>query len=201
MLRSLSGRFRCQLAHPAAAFVLLAGAAAGFGQTTEGSLDFEKADSEVIRLSPSRFPQLPLPIRQELTRRGCTIPQVWGQNTPHNVTKGSFIQPAELDWAVLCSVNQTSTILVFRNASTSRVTEFAREPDINSLQGEGGTQIGYSREIGAVGRQNITGYYRAYGGPKPPPIDHQGINDAFVGKASVVLYFYRGKWLELTGAD
>jgi len=36
---------------------------------------------------------------------------------------------------------------------------------------------------------------------KPPPIDHQGISDAMVGKASEVLYFYRGKWLRLSGDD
>jgi hypothetical protein len=32
-------------------------------------------------------------------------------------------------------------------------------------------------------------------------MDHQGIDDAFVGKASVALYFYRGMWLQLSGAD
>jgi hypothetical protein len=62
-------------------------------------------------------------------------------------------------------------------------------------------QIGYSRAISPVGREFIVRHYVAYGGVKPPPIDHQGIDDAFVGKASVVFYFYRGKWLELTGAD
>jgi hypothetical protein len=36
---------------------------------------------------------------------------------------------------------------------------------------------------------------------KPPRIDHKGIDDAFVGKASEVHYYYRGKWLELQGAD
>jgi hypothetical protein len=44
-------------------------------------------------------------------------------------------------------------------------------------------------------------HYKAYGGEKPPAIDHEGINDLFYGKASEVLYFYRGKWLHLTGAD
>ena len=39
-------------------------------------------------------------------------------------------------------------------------------------------------------------HYRAYGGPKPPPIDHQGIESGGE-KASVVLYCYRGKWLKL----
>ena len=41
-------------------------------------------------------------------------------------------------------------------------------------------------------------HYDAYGGPKPPPIDHQGIDDAFVEKASVVHYFHRGKVVQVT---
>jgi hypothetical protein len=200
MLRSLTNRSHRSPVHLTTALVLLTGAAA-FCQTTEGPLDFEKADRQVTRLPPSRFPQLPLAIRQELNRRGCTIPQVWGEKTPHNVIKGLFAQRAELDWAVLCSVNRASTILIFRNASTSRVIELARAADINGLQSVGGTQIGYSREISPVGREFIMRHYQAYGGVTPPPIDHQGIDDAFVGKASVVLYFYRGKWFELTGAD
>jgi hypothetical protein len=170
-------------------------------QTKETPLDFRKADLNIVRLSPSKFPQLPLAIRQELTRRGCAIPQVWGEKRAHNVIRGSFIKPNEIDWAILCSVNRTSAILIFRNASPTRVIEIAREADINRLQGEGGETVGYSREISPVGRDFIVRHYDAYGGVKPPPIDHQGIDDAFVEKASVVQYFYRGKWFELTGAD
>ena len=44
-------------------------------------------------------------------------------------------------------------------------------------------------------------HYRAYGGPVPPPIDHQGIDDAFLEKASVTWYFHECKWLRLQGAD
>jgi hypothetical protein len=32
-------------------------------------------------------------------------------------------------------------------------------------------------------------------------MNHQGIDDAFLEKASVTYYYYRGKWLQLTGAD
>jgi hypothetical protein len=39
---------------------------------------------------------------------------------------------------------------------------------------EDGNNSQYYRGIGAVGRDFITRHYRAYGGPKPPPIDHQG---------------------------
>ncbi len=59
----------------------------------------------------------------------------------------------------------------------------------------------YSRAIRAVGRKFILDHYRWYGGLRPPPLDHQGIEDAFVDKASLVNYCYQGKWLELQGAD
>ncbi len=62
-------------------------------------------------------------------------------------------------------------------------------------------KIGYSREITPVGKDFIIRHYIAYGGEKPPPIDDQGIDDAFLEKASVTWYFYDGKWLKLTGAD
>jgi len=62
-------------------------------------------------------------------------------------------------------------------------------------------QIGFSRGISPVMKDFILRHYNAYGGTKPPPIDHQGIDDAFIEKASVVWYFHDGKWLKLTGAD
>jgi len=56
-------------------------------------------------------------------------------------------------------------------------------------------------DITPVGKDFIMRHYRAYGGPKPPPIDHQGIDCDICQKASTTLYFYRGRWLTLTGAD
>jgi len=41
-------------------------------------------------------------------------------------------------------------------------------------------------EISAVDRKFILRHYRAYGGPNPPPIDHNGIDDSFLEKASVI---------------
>jgi hypothetical protein len=62
--------------------------------------------------------------------------------------------------------------------------------------------FGFSRVINATARKRILKYYKEYGGTKPPPpLDHQGINDAFAEKASVIHYFYNGEWLKLPGAD
>lgn len=144
------------------------------------------------QLAPSAFPELPQNLRRELERRGCMIPQVAEHPRPHNVIRGQFARPGQTDWAVLCSVGPVSTILVFWSGSERNPAALAAIPDADRL---------YSREIRAVGRQFILQHFQAHGGPKPPPIDHQAIDDAFVGKASVVFYWHRGKWLELTGAD
>ena len=115
--------------------------------------------------------------------------------------RGQFARPGQTDWAVLCSINGVSTILVFWNSSEKNPAEIARVADRDRLQGAGGDVIVYSRAISPVGKSFILQHYQAYGGPQPPPLDHQGIDDAFVEKASVVLYFHQGKWLTLTGAD
>ena len=161
----------------------------------------KQADLQVTRLPPSAFPALPPKIRRELERRGCTMPQISPDKKPQNVIKGQFTGKGRADWAVLCSLNHVSTIYIFRNASEREPLELAPQSDANSLQDKGGAAIEYSRAISAVDREYILKHYHAYGGPKPPAIDHQGINDAFLGKASVVRYFYAGKWLQLTGAD
>jgi hypothetical protein len=138
---------------------------------------------------------------RELQRRGCSIPQAAFTKTPHNVIKGQFARPGELDWAVLCSIKGVSTILVFWNGSNKNPAAIAPAEDLNFLQGNETGDIGYSRGIGPVAKDFIVQHFNAYGGPKPPPIDHQGIDDAFIEKASVTWYFHHGEWLKLTGAD
>jgi hypothetical protein len=161
----------------------------------------ETADRQVVRLSPTAFPQLPKNILAELQRRGCMIPQVPMFEGQQNVIQGEFAKPGQTDWAVLCSVERISSILIFWNSSATNLAEIATMRDIDRLQSEGGDKMAYSRAITPVGKNYIMEHYDAYGGPKPPPMNHQGIDDAFVGKASIVLYFYKGKWLQLTGAD
>ena len=162
---------------------------------------WETADRQVRRLPPSAFTQLPKNLIGELQRRGCTIPQVPMIEGLHNVIKGEFAKPGQTDWAVLCSIGRVSSILVFWNGSETNVAEVEKAKDFDRLQGWGGDKIVYDWAISSVGKEFIMDRYKGFGGEKPPPIDHQGINDAMVGKASVVLYFYKGKWLRLSGDD
>jgi hypothetical protein len=162
---------------------------------------FDEAERRIVRLQRSAFPALPGNVVRELQRRGCTIPQEAYTKKPHNVIRGEFLKSGQTDWAVLCSVGWSSSILVFWNGSEKNVSEIAKREDHIFLQGISADKIGFSRGIRPVGKDFIMRHYRAYGGPTPPPIDHQGIDDAFIEKASVTHYCDGGKWLRLTGAD
>ncbi|MCE2392642.1 MAG: hypothetical protein J4G09_14385 [Proteobacteria bacterium] len=161
---------------------------------------WDRADFETVRLSPNVFPDISPDVVVDLNGRGCTIPQVWYHVEPANVVHGRFTDPGRMDLAVLCSVERVSSILVYRGSSTGDVAVLNPVPDRNYLQDVGG-HIGFSRAIHAVDPEFIRYHHAALGGPEPPPLDHDGVNDAFVGKASRVWYWHDGKWLRLQGAD
>jgi hypothetical protein len=169
---------------------------------TFGTLSSAQAPpARIVRLPPAVFRELPINLIKELERRGCTIPQETYSKKRNNVIKGAFAKPGQTDWAVLCSVKGVSTILVFWNGSEKNPAALAPTEDRIYIQGVKKYQFWYSRGIRAIGRDFIMRHHQAYGGPQPPPINHQGIDDALVEKTSVVWYFYEGQWLKLTGAD
>jgi hypothetical protein len=170
------------------AFVLIS-----FGQSPE---------MPITRLSPAAFLELPANLVQELQRRQCTIPQETFSKGRNNVIKGEFAKRGQIDWAVLCSVNGISTILVFWNGSEKSPAAVAPKEDGGYLQGIGGDQFGYSRGIEPMGTADIERYHDPdHLGIPLPPIDHHGINDQYIGKAFLVWYYYDGRWLKVAGGD
>ena len=123
--------------------------------------DWEQADRSTRRLLPAVFVDLPAPVRSELERRGCTVPQPFTSTRPANVIKGRFTSANQTDWAVLCSRQRASSILVFRGGAAP-VIEIASEPDVNSLQTvDGKGSIGYSRAIAVANRRYIQDHSKA----------------------------------------
>ena len=161
---------------------------------------FAEAARRIRHLPVDAFPQLPATVAKVLRSRKCTVPQA-GDTGARNVIRGEFIAQGQLGWAVLCSVNESSTLLVFRHDADEAPQALSTREDRDYLQGLGGDKIGFSHEITAVDRAFILRHYRVYGGPPPPPIDHHGIDDAFLGKASTTWFFHAGRWLQLQGAD
>jgi hypothetical protein len=161
----------------------------------------EEAIGKIRRLPVAAFPKLPTAVAGILRARNCRVPQPSPDGVPQNVIRGEFFAKGETGWAVFCSANNSTALLAFRNDRDTNPDTVTTSEDRNYLQGPDGNQLGYAREITAAGRDFIMRHYRGYGGPEPPPIDHQGIDDAFLEKASITWYFYRGKWLRLQGAD
>ncbi len=174
----------------------------GLARGATSAQDWERADAATVRLQPSALPDVPTAVRQELERRGCAIPQSFSTKTPHNFIRGHFTSSDQQDMAVLCSKTRVSSILVFRGGSAASVAELASRPDRAFLQVVApGDVAGYSRALGVADPKYIRERHGRSGGPQPPPLDHDGIDDMFVGKASVVWYWYGGRWLRLRGAD
>jgi hypothetical protein len=163
--------------------------------------DWNAADLATVRIRPSAFPQAPAAVRAEMERRGCTVPQPHGASRPENLVSGRFTSAGQTDWAGLCSRDRISVILVFRGGSTTDVAELARQPDRSYLQGLGGGVIGFSRDLGVADAAYIRAHHDPRTRPPLPILDHDGINDIFIEKGSVVWFWSQGRWLELAGSD
>lgn len=161
----------------------------------------EEAIGKIRRLRVEAFPELPPAVAGVLRARNCTVPQPSPEGAARNVIRGEFFANGEAGWAVLCSVNNSTALLAFRNDRDTNPDIVTTSEDRSYLQVLEGDSAGYSREITVADRDFIMRHYRAYGGPEPPPIDHHGIDDAFLEKASITWYSHQGKWLRLQGAD
>jgi hypothetical protein len=158
--------------------------------------------ADVVRLPPGAFPDVPEAVRRTLERMACQVPQTYIPGPPHNLISGRFLRADELHWAALCSRDETTALLLLAADGTLVEELVPFRSDADHLQGIDidGTP-GFNWAIGTVGRDYILERHARYGGPAPPPIDHDGIDSAVVERASTVLYWHGGEWLELTGAD
>ena len=159
-----------------------------------------KAERGIVRLRPLAFPDVPQPVRDDLERRGCRIPQTPGGDRWQNVVPGRFTGPRASDWAALCSRSSASAILVYPNGMARGVLEVHRADDRAYLQ-QNADAIVFSRQISVATPAYIRVKNHPSLVPGMPRIDHDGVNDAFLGKASTVWYRAGGRWLKLLGAD
>lgn len=163
--------------------------------------DWNKADIETVRLAANLFPNLSADVVADLSRRGCTIPQPWLATEPANVVYGRFMDPGQVDVAVLCSIERVSSILVYGGNSTDHVAELATMADKVHLQDVGRGRIGFSRQIGVADSERVRDQRTSLGRLAPPRTDIDGIEDFFLEKASTIWYWHEAEWLELPGSD
>jgi hypothetical protein len=160
----------------------------------------EKAASEIRRLPVEAFPELPAAVAGTLRGRGCAIPQP-SKTRRENVIRGAFFEPGKSGWAVLCSVDGSSSLLVFRDDRDRNPIELGTTEDSGWLQGDVGNTYVFSHQIGVADRAFIERHAQPSFVKPPDVITHVGINDMFLEKGSSVFYYDHGEWLTLPGSD
>lgn len=150
----------------------LIGLVMGSAAPTRVQSTWASADSATVRLLPALFPALPLRVRRDLERRGCQIPQVSNATharEPHNVVRGAFTGPDRVDWAVLCSVRDTSQILLYHDNAAAATDSLARAADLTYLQDVAPGRIGFSRVLSAASAAHTRERAKVSRRSAPPP--------------------------------
>ena len=165
--------------------------------------EWSDADQATRRLAPHEIKGLPAPVRADLEKRGCRIPQTFSARRVSNIARGTFVTEHE-DWAVLCSIARASRILVYADGKAQRVLEvpgsLRKDADYLRLVGSGG-RIGFSREIRSMGPVQAHRRQQEKLGRVVVRFQHAGIEDAFLEQVSVVHYFNGKRWMRVAGRN
>jgi len=161
------------------------------GHITQGG---ESIAYIIHRLPPDAFPDLPALVAQELMLRGCMIPQTYEAHRPENVVHASLERPGSSDWAVLCSVHGTVSLLVFFASAPEKPVTLATAPETERLQGhDGHTSLGFDWGIDPASPQRV---HDAQSGMdhRPPRIDHDALADSVIDVRTKYHFFTQGRW-------
>jgi hypothetical protein len=164
----------------------------------------------IRHLPVSSFPELPAAIVEVLNRRGCAIPQTYAAHHPENVIHASLARAGSTDWAVLCSVDRTVSLLVFFDGATStgatgqsswqasgKPVELASAPEAQRLQPHDASGVlGFNWGIDPASPQQV---HEAQIGLEHPParLDHDALADAVVDRRTIYHFFAKNAWTVL----
>ena len=154
----------------------------------------------IRHLPVNSFPQLPASVQDELNRRGCLVPQTYEARGPENVVQASLERKGSVDWAVLCSVHGTSSLLVFF-ADGAEPMVLASAPETERLQADGGSgTLGFNWAIDRATPQQVR---QAQAGMRrrPPMLDHDALADSLVDQKTVYHYYSGKSWVVVGTTD
>jgi hypothetical protein len=158
------------------------------------------ADIALVRLPPSAFEALPAEIRTDLDRRGCRVPQTLDDTRPHNVISGDLLGRGAREWAVLCSINRISRVLVYEAGGMTAFDSLDTRLDRFYVQQVSGARVGFSRMITSVSPDRLRRIVAKQKGNALEPT-RDGIEIAFIGKASFIAYWTGKRWTLVAASD
>lgn len=155
----------------------------------------------IRHLPVSSFPGLPEELAAQLNSRGCLIPQTYQAHHPENVVHASLERRGSADWAVLCSVDGTVSLLVFLSSRDGEPAVLASVPETSRLQAHGASNVlGFNWGIDPVSPQQV---HEAQLGMRHPParLDHDALADSIVDRKTVYRFYSKDAWTEIDTQD
>jgi hypothetical protein len=154
--------------------------------------------------TPESIQQLPTEVRQDLVKRQCLIPKYKSatENDDGAFTMSHFRSRTSFDYAVVCHIPslKIQNVLVYSRSKGVWTGEIIDEGEFDP-----GPHAGYCWvTVDIATPKYIVDHAKAYAPEELktlPPLDHNGVDVGLCEKASIVLYFSKGKWLGLQGAD
>ena len=189
-----------------APFALLCGFSFALAQAplnTTGQIAVEgRSTPYLIRHLPvSAFPQLPAAVESALTERGCLIPQTYQAHHPENVIQASFEHHGSSDWAVLCSVRGTVSLLVFFGGKPAQPSVLASAPETERLASEPATGVlGLNWGIDPASPEQVR-EAQLNMRRRPPRVDHDAVADTIIDQVTVFHYYSISNWTVLDTQD
>src|ERR1017187_2979595 len=151
----------------------------------------------IRHLPVSSFPNLPDDLAVLLNRRGCLIPQTYEAHRPENVIHASFERPGSSDWAVLCSVRGTVSLLVFFPSDPARLLTLSAAPETERLQAHDSSGVlGFNWGIDPASPEQVR---QAQSGllHRPAPVDHDALADSLADQHTVYHFYLKNVWIVL----
>ena len=151
----------------------------------------------IRHLPVSSFPELPAAVVDLLNRRGCLIPQTYQARRPENVVHASFEGPGSSDWAVLCSVQGTVSLLVFFSGNPAQPAQLASMPETKRLQSHPSSDaLGFNWGIDPASPQQIRDAQIGLA-PRPAKLDHDALADSVIDHKTVYHFYAKSAWTQL----
>jgi hypothetical protein len=151
----------------------------------------------IRHLPITSFPDLPGPVADTLTRRGCLIPQSAEAHHPENVIHGSFERPGSSDWAVLCTEKDGVSLLVFYSSDPAAPVIVQSAPEQSFLRPlPNQKELGFGLAIDTASPARVHEAQLSLT-PRPPRPDHDAISESYVDGPTAYRYFSSGVWSKL----
>jgi hypothetical protein len=151
----------------------------------------------IRHLPVSSFPDLPRAVQATLNQRGCLSPQTYEAHHPENVVHASLERAGSSDWAVLCSVEGTVSLLVFFSGNSAQPLVLSSAPETQRLQTHpSSSALGFNWGIDPASPEQI---HEAQIGlaPRPAKLDHDALADSVIDQKTIYHFYLRNAWILL----